>query len=196
MLHSLSKSIRFSPSSRRRACQIQDHIREDFKITYSNLKELEYKLGPRAAEQVRLQLRKKTNSSIQEYKDLMNRTEHKYAQLLDLAIHDGLIDWWVFEGITFILAERCVYTPDFFVFRAGVIEVHEVKGPHVWEDSLIKFKCASAINPEITFVWAKYYKNRGNEFFITRWVSGKCFPTFWSHYTPELKLIPVTKLGA
>ena len=65
----------------------------------------------------------------------------------------------IHEGRTFTLAERCTYTPDWMAGHP--IEFHEVKHDKAMlsgkqEDSRVKFKVASAMNPEFIFVWAKW----------------------------------------
>jgi hypothetical protein len=65
----------------------------------------------------------------------------------------------IHEGRTFTLAERCTYTPDWMAGHP--IEFHEVKHERAMlsgkqEDSRVKFKVASAMNPEFIFVWAKW----------------------------------------
>lgn len=77
----------------------------------------------------------------------MNKTEAKYAQMLDIEKHEGrILDYW-FEKITFKLADDTRYTPDFVIQRPdGTMEVHEVKG--FWEDdALVKIKVAAAQFP-------------------------------------------------
>lgn len=64
------------------------------------------------------------------------------------------------EAKTFHLAERCTYTPDWEAVGYA-IEYHEVKHDKAMlsgkqEDSRVKFKVASAMNPEFIFVWAKW----------------------------------------
>ena len=67
----------------------------------------------------------------------MNRTERAYSEMLSAG---GLE--WVYEGLSFRLDDGTWYRPDFLVFGDGGLEVHEVKGAHIWEDSIIKFKWA------------------------------------------------------
>lgn len=77
----------------------------------------------------------------------MNKTEARYAQMLDVEKHEGrILDYW-FEQITFKLADDTRYTPDFVIQRPdGVMEVHEVKG-HWEDDALVKIKVAAAQFP-------------------------------------------------
>ena len=56
------------------------------------------------------------------------------------------------HGITLLLANDCRYTADVFVTRhSGELELHEVKGPHAWEDSIIKLKTAATMFKCFTF---------------------------------------------
>lgn len=70
----------------------------------------------------------------------MNKTETRYAQLLDALKHSGeVLDWW-FESMKFRIADRTWYTPDFVVLRSnGVLEVVEIKG-FLRDDASVKFK--------------------------------------------------------
>lgn len=89
-----------------------------------------------------------------------NQTEQRYRdEFLIPRILSGEIAECVFEGVTLILsrAERCTYTPDFWVTLAdGGYEAHEVKGAQVWEDSRIKVKWAATAFPGVWFVWGQW----------------------------------------
>lgn len=89
-----------------------------------------------------------------------NQTEQRYRdEFLVPRILTGEIAECVYEGVTLILsrAERCTYTPDFWVRLAdGSYEAHEVKGHMVWEDSRIKVKWAAQRFPEVRFVWGQW----------------------------------------
>lgn len=67
-------------------------------------------------------------------------------------------DWIGIQCITLKLAHDCRYTPDFWAFDQAGLRAIDVKGPHVWEDSLIKLRVAARMFPWIRFVIAK--KNR------------------------------------
>jgi hypothetical protein len=88
----------------------------------------------------------------------MNKTEARYAAHLDTLKHLGLVLWWGFECVTFKLAPRTHYTPDFLVLvrlapedrpgadGEGRLECHEVKG--YWQDDArVKVKVAAAMFP-------------------------------------------------
>lgn len=87
----------------------------------------------------------------------MNKTEERYAQLLEGRRLAGELQRYDYEALTLRLAHDCRYTPDFFVIAAsGRIELHEVKGAHIWEDSKIKIKVAAAHFPCFRFYLAKW----------------------------------------
>lgn len=77
----------------------------------------------------------------------MNKTEARYAKLLDDRLHAGEILWYKFEGVKLRLADNTFYSPDFFVMLAdGTLEVHEVKG-FMTDDAAVKVKVAAAMYP-------------------------------------------------
>lgn len=86
----------------------------------------------------------------------MNRTESLYAGKLEALRQAGGIIGWKYEALTFRLANRCSYTPDFLVITPEEIQVHEVKGGYVREDGLIKWKMTAAAHPEFRFFMCKY----------------------------------------
>jgi len=82
----------------------------------------------------------------------MNKTEARYLQHIIMPdIHSGLISKWRFEEIKFRLGKACYYTPDFLIVYRNSIEIHEIKGGHIREDALVKFKAASERFP--FFIW-------------------------------------------
>ncbi|MFP4284158.1 MAG: DUF1064 domain-containing protein [Desulfovermiculus sp.] len=86
----------------------------------------------------------------------MNKTESLYARRLDEQMLAGDVLSWSYETLTFRLANRCSYTPDFLVITPGEIQIHEVKGGYVREDGLIKWKIAAAAHPEFRFFMCKF----------------------------------------
>lgn len=77
-----------------------------------------------------------------------NKTEQAYLLILRAQYPQAKI---TFEGIKLRIGDNCFYCPDFVVefehkelMRQNVMLV-EVKGPHVWDDSKIKFKAAKEI---------------------------------------------------
>lgn len=73
----------------------------------------------------------------------MNKTEARYADVLEALKRNGNILWYRFEGIKLRLADNTFYSPDFFVMRDDfVLECHEVKG--FWmDDARVKIKVAA-----------------------------------------------------
>jgi len=92
----------------------------------------------------------------------MNRTEARYAEVLEARQRAGEIAWYLYEAIALRLAEhKCFYHPDFTVMLTdGTLEIHEVKGEYVREDGWLKLKIAASKFP---FVFRKctWTKNAG-----------------------------------
>ncbi len=87
----------------------------------------------------------------------MNKTEQRYAEILEARRLAGEILWWRFEAIALRLAEhKCFLHPDFLVMLAdGTLEVHEVKGAYTArmdDGGIVKLKVAAATFP---FVFRK-----------------------------------------
>lgn len=88
----------------------------------------------------------------------MNKTEARYADLLEAKRQAGEIASWRYEAVQLRLADRTTYTPDFWVVTAdGTVQCHEVKGswsaPHQ-EDARVKLKMAAEVWRELQFVAA------------------------------------------
>lgn len=86
----------------------------------------------------------------------MNKTETRYHQRLVAAGHRPR-----FAAITLCLTDRSGrrirYTPDFSLLVDGVIELHEVKGAHVYEDGKLKFEFAvEQWGHAYAFVWSQW----------------------------------------
>jgi len=78
---------------------------------------------------------------------VMNPGEAKYAAHLEELKQQGAVLWYKFEGLTFKLAYRTTYTPDFVVMLAsGEIQLHEFKGQWIG-DARVKIKLAAAMFP-------------------------------------------------
>lgn len=77
----------------------------------------------------------------------MNKTETAYAQKLELLYKANEIVGWKFEPITFRLAPKTTYTPDFIVVTSEHVELHEIKGSFVRDDAMVKFKVAAEMFP-------------------------------------------------
>ena len=92
-----------------------------------------------------------------------SKWEQLYSDHLARLQSDGVIASYAYEPITFKLAHRCTYTPDFLVvLPSGSVEIHEVKG-YLREDAAIKFKVAAQNNPWATFVMIKKKGKTGHE---------------------------------
>lgn len=103
---------------------------------------------------------------------VMNKTETRYAELLDLRQRNGEVKWWKYEAIKLRLAEKAFITIDFFVMLAsGDLECHEVKGGFIREDAALKLKFAASLYPfRFLLVQAKRH---GGEFAITEVARGR-----------------------
>ncbi len=77
----------------------------------------------------------------------MNKTEERYANMLEGMKAIGAIKWYKFEALKLRLADNTFYTPDFAVMRDDdVMECHEVKG--FWmDDARVKVKVAADLYP-------------------------------------------------
>lgn len=90
-------------------------------------------------------------------KHQMNKTEARYAALLEIRKRVGEIAWYAFEGITLKLGEDCRYTPDFAVMlTCGEMEMHETKG-FFRDDAKVKIKVAAKMFP-FRFYLARWEK--------------------------------------
>lgn len=87
-----------------------------------------------------------------------NKMETAYRQRLEALRTQGDVLAYFFERLTLKLADDCRYTPDFFVVTPSGMELHEVKGPKAWEDSIIKLKVAADAWPWFTFRIARCIK--------------------------------------
>lgn len=99
----------------------------------------------------------------------MNKTEKRFEQnILWAAQLAGEVSHWWFEQLTFRLADRTTYTPDFVVFMAdGTIECIDVKGSAGWEQhTRIKIKIAAEQFPE--FKWVGWVETKGHRGEFTR----------------------------
>lgn len=90
----------------------------------------------------------------------MNKTEAAFARKLDGMKAAGEVVRYRFETIKLRLGVKCYYTPDFLVWFADGRQVFmEVKGGHVYEDSIIKWKWASDTFPE--YGWEMWQRAKG-----------------------------------
>jgi len=89
----------------------------------------------------------------------MNKLETRYRDLLEARKQAGDIIDYVYEGITFRLASRTTYTPDFLVVMNDCFEIHEVKG--YWrDDARVKWKLAAEKFPWLRFVAVQWRRKQ------------------------------------
>lgn len=94
-------------------------------------------------------------------KSRMNKVEIDFSLILEAKRRRGDIVSWVFEGVTFRLADDCRFTPDFFVIVSLsplLIQFCETKGRHVWDDAKVKFRVAKEQHPWAD--WIMYQKGK------------------------------------
>lgn len=91
----------------------------------------------------------------------MNKTEAEYALILEAMKRKGEILRYEYEGITLRWADM-KYTPDFVVFLNNAVaainglKLIEIKGAHIWDRDLVRFKGARAYWPEFAFeMWQR-----------------------------------------
>lgn len=78
----------------------------------------------------------------------MNKTEIHYRDMLELKKYAGEVIWWAFEPLNLRIGANCFYSVDFLVMlKTGELECHEIKGGHITDDALVKFKAAAAMFP-------------------------------------------------
>ena len=90
-----------------------------------------------------------------------NKTEAEYGLRLEARWRAGeFSERPRYEAITLRLAPACKLTVDWYVRpHEGKPQLHEVKGGHVWEDSLVKLKTVAVLFPIFEFWLAR--KERG-----------------------------------
>lgn len=93
----------------------------------------------------------------------MNKTERLYADLLERKKSVGeIIDYW-FEMINLRIGDNCFYRIDFLVMNKDcTLEVHETKGGHITDDSLVKIRAAAEIYP-FKFIMMQLVKGEWHE---------------------------------
>lgn len=90
----------------------------------------------------------------QNTKPLSNKLEAEFGQYLKL-IHHGATMYE--QSITVRLANGLRYTPDWVVCEHGNVICYEVKGKHVWDDSIAKLKMAASVYP--MWIWSLAWKD-------------------------------------
>ena len=80
----------------------------------------------------------------------MNKTEERFAQMLELERHAGKVQWWKFEGIKLMLAKNTSLTVDFAILpETDILTLIDVKGSKamVTDDARAKMKVAAELYP-------------------------------------------------
>lgn len=90
----------------------------------------------------------------------MNDTERAYSVILENQKQAGSILSWRYEGMRLKWGGCMSYKPDFVVFRMvggqPVIEMHEIKGPHIWSRDRVRFLGCRNEWPEFSFeMWQR-----------------------------------------
>lgn len=105
----------------------------------------------------------------------MNKTEAEFALTLEAQKRAGEILRYEFEGITLRWSDMR-YCPDFVVVSEGKLPAEdeeafytflkfkliEVKGGHIWDRDIVRFKGARAYWPEFAFEMFQKTKNGWN----------------------------------
>jgi len=90
--------------------------------------------------------------------DRMNKMERAYSLGLDVLRQAGIIERWAFEPLTFRLAHRTGYTPDFVLWYPDRrVRIIEVKG-YLRDDAAVKFKLARKLFPEWEWLMVRRVK--------------------------------------
>jgi hypothetical protein len=102
----------------------------------------------------------------------MNRAEARFAEWQEGRRLAGEIRAWSFERDTLVLTPDMKYTPDFRIEElTGLFTFVDVKGGHVWEDSIIKAKAAAGLFPWHQFFIATWRPDRiaRNRLVLAQW---------------------------
>lgn len=103
-------------------------------------------------------------------KGVMNRTEAKFAEVLESRKLAGEIVHYRYEAVKVCVVpgvpgkrHAVWYTPDFLVLHTdGIVEMIDVKGGAGWEDTArVKIKAAADRFPE--YAWVGYTLKKGGE---------------------------------
>jgi len=92
----------------------------------------------------------------------MNQTEQWYHdEVLQRRVRNGELRKVYYEAVTFKMADRATYTPDFYCLRTdGGVEIHETKG--YWrEDDRVKIKVCASMFDEFYWYGVRIAKQRG-----------------------------------
>lgn len=93
----------------------------------------------------------------------LTKTEQEFLKRLEAGVY-GKFTWIGTQAITLLLADDCRYTADFETrMEGGDFRFWEVKGAHVWEDSIIKLRVAARTFPFWTFIKAQKLEGQWTE---------------------------------
>lgn len=76
----------------------------------------------------------------------LNKTEQRFKEWVEANFPDRLL---FTQAVTLRIANGCRYTPDFVSFHDNCLAAYEIKGPHAWDDAIVKLKVAAA---QFTFI--------------------------------------------
>jgi len=100
---------------------------------------------------------KKAKRLLKSPEERLNKLERRFLERLKGQPHD----WLGIQAVTLYLAFDCRYTPDFGIRLGDWQAFYEVKGPHQWEDGMIKLKMAATAFPFWNFYLCKEDKQTG-----------------------------------
>jgi hypothetical protein len=93
-----------------------------------------------------------TQAKAQPRASKLNKTEQRYADILERRKMAGTLQDYYVQEITVKIGDDCRYTPDFCVIEMdGTLTFIEIKGGFVREDAIVKFRAAAK-----QFWWAKF----------------------------------------
>lgn len=93
----------------------------------------------------------------------LNKTERRWLEILRRikALNPATCVFVGIQSHTLKLAHDTRYTPDFLtVTDTGLHTYWEVKGKHIWEDSLIKIRTAARMFPFYQFILVQWKDNQ------------------------------------
>lgn len=89
----------------------------------------------------------------------LNKTEREFHGIL-IRRHNTVLP----HGLKLKLAGKTFYTPDFICFDHGLgVTIYEVKGGHIWDDAIVKLKCAANKFTAFRFILAQKKKGEWKE---------------------------------
>jgi hypothetical protein len=93
-------------------------------------------------------------------KRVMNKTEREFDRMLEARLRTGELVEKRYEGVRLLWGGGMTYTADFSARRPdGKIEIHEVKGAHIFDRDTVRFKGCRA-EWEQWFIFAFHQRNK------------------------------------